>query len=95
MTPNPLSVLWFQRLPFVDMAFSPCPTRCRLSSTPRALLALLSKALDDQEVRHLANDRFRSDLRGLQARVKAELEERSGRKRLRPADTPDGSVTDD
>jgi hypothetical protein len=43
-----------------------------------ALLALLSKALDDQEVRHLADDRFRSDLRGLQARVKAELEERSG-----------------
>jgi len=45
-----------------------------------ALVTLLADALDHEETRHLANDRLRADLRGLGARVQAELEERSGRR---------------
>jgi hypothetical protein len=55
-------------------------------------VTLLADALDDDETRHLANDRLRADLRGLQARVEAELESQSGRRRLRLADD---SVPDD
>jgi hypothetical protein len=51
-----------------------------------ALVSLLTDALEKEETRHLADDRLRADLRGLGTRVEAELEEQSGRRRLRLAD---------
>jgi hypothetical protein len=68
------------------------PTRSLRGLRVAALTFLLIGALDEQEVAHLADDRLRSDLRGLQARTEAELEEASGRRRLRLADD---SVADD
>ena len=60
-----------------------------------ALATLLADALEQNAVQHLTNDRFKSDLRGLRARVESELEEQSGRRRLRLADEPDDSVAND
>lgn len=57
-----------------------------------ALVGLLSDALEDEATRHLADDRLRADLRGLRARVEAELERHAGRRPLRVADD---SVGDD
>lgn len=60
-----------------------------------ALLSLLSNALEQDEMHHLASDRFRADLRGLQARVAGELDQRTGRTRLRLAVDPSELATDD
>ena len=67
--------------------------------SPRILVAalaiLLADALEHAETRHLTNERLDAELAALRARVEGELETRSGRRRLRLAEEPDDSVSQD
>ena len=60
-----------------------------------ALLSVLNDALESDEVKHLVNERFKADVRGLQARVEAELDAHSTRRPLHLAEDADDSVADD
>ena len=67
------------------------PPRIRVA----ALVTVLVDALEHKETRHLANDRFMADLRGIRARAEGELETLSRRRRLRIAEEPGDSAADD
>jgi hypothetical protein len=67
--------------------------------SPLILLAavsnLLAQEIERSEHQHLANARFKADLRGFIARIEAELDARSNRRHLHLANEDDSVMTND